>query len=91
MTEIGYINPQAKGPGLAKIKGDWQTELVPDTVDLADMAALAIHGMTGPTNPKMDHEVYWKVKFRYNPPAMHHEASDPGIMAKFMFTRLEKN
>ena len=84
MSDIGYIDPQAQGPGLAEIRGDWQTKLVPDTIDLADMAALSIHGMAGPTNPEMDHEVYWKVKFRYNPPVMHHEAPDPGIMAKFM-------
>ncbi|MAE64055.1 MAG: hypothetical protein CMJ18_07245 [Phycisphaeraceae bacterium] len=84
MSDIGYINPDARGPGLHPIRGTWQTGMVPDTVDLADMAALAIRGLTGPTNPEMDYEVYWKVKFRYNPPVMHHEAPDPGIMAKFM-------
>ena len=31
---------------------------VPDTLDLADMAALAINGVTGPTNSEADYTVY---------------------------------
>jgi len=32
--------------------------MVPDTLDLAERAHLAIHGMTEPTDPQADYEVY---------------------------------
>lgn len=58
--------------------------MAPATLDLAERARLAVNGMTEPTDPEADYRVYWKVSFRFNPPAMSHDIGDPGITAKFM-------
>ena len=31
----------------------------PDTIDLQEMAAQAVGGLTGPTDPDADYEVFW--------------------------------
>jgi hypothetical protein len=49
---------------------------VPDTLDLAERAALAMNGLTGPLDPNADYELYWWVEFLYNPPVMSHDWND---------------
>ena len=58
--KIGYINPDVPEVKLPEIRGERSEALVPDTLDLAERAALAIHGMTEPTDPEADYEVYWR-------------------------------
>ncbi len=48
---------------------------VPDTLDLQDRAALGINGVTGPTDPEADHEMYFLACFGRNPPTMEHDLS----------------
>ena len=41
---------------------------VPDTLDLqAQMAPLAINGLTEPTDPDADYEIYWQAAFNTKP------------------------
>jgi len=80
---IGYICrdiPEFKVP---PYKGERYEALVPDTLDLAERAALAVNGLTGPTDPQADYELYFLVNFKSNPPHMKHSADDPDIQAKF--------
>ncbi len=42
-----------------------------------------MNGLTGPTDPQLDHLAYFRVNFRHHPPAMHHSKSDV-ITTKFM-------
>ena len=55
---------------------------MPDTLDLAERAALAIHGMTASTDEEADYETYFIAQFQYNPPTMFHSQSDH-VVAKF--------
>ncbi|MBI2844081.1 MAG: glycoside hydrolase family 127 protein [Armatimonadetes bacterium] len=48
---------------------------VPDTLDLADRARLAINCLTGALDPDYGYEMYFVARFSSNPPFMHHEAS----------------
>jgi len=49
--------------------------MVPDTLDLAYRAELAINCLTGALDPERGYELYLGVHFANNPPFMHHEAS----------------
>ena len=62
---IGYLNPDAPEVSLPVYAGSRTEAMVPDTLDLADRAALGVHGLTGPTNPDKDYEIYWRVHWRY--------------------------
>ncbi len=48
---------------------------VPDTLDLQDRATLAVNGLTGPTDPGADCEMYMYVYFGRNKPVMSHDYS----------------
>jgi hypothetical protein len=56
-------------------KGSSYEVLVPDTLDLADRAALAVNCLTGALDPDFGYELYFVARFNANPPFMHHEAS----------------
>ena len=86
-SAIRYIRPDAPAPPpTGALRGVRSEAIVPATLDLAERAALAVNGMTGPTDPELDYRVYWQVSFRHNPPVMYHEFADIGIQAKFMET-----
>jgi hypothetical protein len=82
-SKIEYIRPDAPPVQLPEHAGTWTEAWVPDTLDLAEMAHDAIPGMTGPTDPDFDHEVYWRVHFFNQPALMVHEPPDTAIRAKF--------
>ena len=46
---------------------------MPDTLDLQERAALAVHDLTAPTDPAADYEIYWVVFPRSQPPMMQHD------------------
>jgi hypothetical protein len=71
-----YLNPDAEPFDLPTIEGQRYEALVPDTLDLAEVARGLLHAMTAPTDPQIDHEVYWWVIFGTNPPRMIHQFSD---------------
>ena len=80
---ISYITPDIPEFDVPAYSGERYEAIVPDTLDLSDRAALAIHGMTEPTNPLADYEVYWIVHFRTSPPMMEHRWDDTSITPKF--------
>ena len=80
---IGYIQPDIPEVNLPPCNGERYEALVPDTLDLAERARLAIHGMTEPTDPEADYEVYWHVLFRCHPPMMRHEWPCISMRPKF--------
>jgi hypothetical protein len=80
---IGYIQPDIPEVNLPPCNGERYEALVPDTLDLAERASLAIHGMTEPTDPQADYEVYWHVLFRCHPPMMRHEWPGMSMRPKF--------
>jgi hypothetical protein len=55
---------------IAKIRplGHWYDTEVPDTLDLADRAALAINALIGEVDPKDFYGIYQSYKFNANPP-----------------------
>ena len=81
-----YINsrkPEVKLPGYP---GQKYEVMVPDTLDLADMAGLGVNGLTGPTDPEADYEIYWRAAFNANrkPIMWHVDAPDTSILGKFV-------
>lgn len=63
--------------------GDSHEALVPDTLDLAERAALAINALTRATDPEADHEIYFTVYFGRNKPVMSHDYSSGEVQPKF--------
>ena len=63
--------------------GDRYQDLIPDTLDLQERMALAVNGLTAPTDPDKDYLLYFRVNFRSNPPSMSHGPSDI-CQTKFM-------
>ncbi|RKZ71144.1 MAG: hypothetical protein DRQ57_19050, partial [Gammaproteobacteria bacterium] len=57
---------------------------VPDTLDLADNAALAINGLGGTIDPDMEYLPFGMIHFKDKTPHMHHWGSaDAGCVPKF--------
>lgn len=73
---IKYICTEIPDFNLHEYKGEWYERLVPDTLDISEMAARAINCMTSVTDPLADHEAYFGVVFKNNPVYMKHEYSD---------------
>ena len=49
--------------------------IVPDTLDLAERAAVALNGLGGMIDPSLGHHMFFAVKYCSNPPYMSHFAS----------------
>ena len=75
-TQIKYINPEVPDVRLPGYEGKRYSASVPDTLDLAERARLAVNGLTGPTDPNADYELYWTLLLGNNPPYMYHAFSD---------------
>jgi hypothetical protein len=56
-----WITPAAPPVAIAPYRGTRYEALVPDTLDVAEMARLAIGGLTGPLDPADDYSLYWVV------------------------------
>ena len=80
---IGYIQEQAPEHELPAYRGLRCEALVPDTLELQERAALGVHGLTAPTDPDADYEIYWAAFFAANPPFLQRDHSDR-VQAKFM-------
>ena len=75
-TRIGYIREEIPDYEIPVYRGERYDAMVPDTLDLAERARLAIRGLTGPTDADADYELYWHVDFWSNPPTMTHDWND---------------
>ena len=82
---IRYIKPEVPAVVLPDYRGEYAETTVPDTLDLAERAALAVNGLTGPTDPGADYEIYWWVCMNQRPVAMVHDFNDH-VQAKFLET-----
>ena len=56
---IKYINPEVPKFELPEFKGERYQDTVPDTLDLAERAALAVNGLTAVTDDENNAELYW--------------------------------
>ena len=56
---IKYITAHIPKVTLPGYEGQRYEARVPDTLDLQERAALAIHGLTSTTDPESDYEIYW--------------------------------
>jgi hypothetical protein len=84
MGKIEYINSTVPQVELPAYDGRTYEITVPDTLDLQDMAGLGVNGLTGPTDPEADYEIYWRASFDVNrEPVMWHAESDC-VQAKFI-------
>lgn len=75
---IEYIRNRKDIPSfdIPPYHGERYEVVTPDTLDIQERAALAVNGLTGPTDPDKDHMLYFSANFRTNPPSMSHRASD---------------
>jgi len=78
-----YVNDKIPDFAVPAYDGDRYEAMVPDTLDLQERAALAIAGMTEPTDPLADYEVYFFAYVLANPPMMQH-SFDYHCTNKFM-------
>jgi hypothetical protein len=77
-TKLAIEYPREKIPSFENppSRGQRYKDRVPDTLDIAERAELAVHVMTSVADPKADYEIYgWAWWFR-NPPVMNHDHSD---------------
>ena len=79
---IGYISPQIPECEMPPFRGERYEAMVPDTLDLAERARLAIHAMTENPNPLADFEPYWRVSWT-PAPIMEADFASPSITPKF--------
>jgi len=82
-AEIRYINPEVPRVELPAYGGLGYEAATPDTIDIQEMAALAVNGLTEPTDADADYEIYWRAAFNTNPPVIWHSESDC-VQVKFM-------
>ena len=80
---VGYARSEIPEFELPSYEGERYEALVPDTLDLQERARLAIHAMIEATDPLADHEPYFLVFFRNNPPMMCHHFADGSMRPKF--------
>ena len=67
---IGYIRPDIPAVTLPGYKGERYEAVVPDTLDLQEMAAWAVHGLTACVDSQADYEIYWRVYIAGDRPVM---------------------
>ena len=82
-NKIGYIRPDIPSVEIRSPRGESYEDLIPDTLDLAEMAALTINCLTESTDPEWDYELYWLIGLYRNPPVMSHDFND-WVQLKFM-------
>jgi hypothetical protein len=76
-SKVPYIRDKKAAPlEVPPLKGKYYNDLVPDTLDIAERAELAINALTAATDPEADYEIYYNTELFRNPPFMQHEWSD---------------
>ncbi len=65
------------------ITGKRYEATIPDTLDLADRAKLALNGLGGVLDPERDHLMHFFVRYNTQPPYMYHWAYDYENVPKF--------
>ena len=73
---IGYYRETVPSFDTPAYEGERYEVMAPDTLDWQDRALLAVNGLSGPTDPKADYEVWWRVLIRGDRPIMLHDNND---------------
>ena len=81
---IGYISPDIPDFELPTYEGERYERMVPDTLDVADRANLAIQLITSMPDPDADYEIYQWVYLNRNPPIMRHDFHAGLVQPKFL-------
>jgi len=81
---IGYISPQIPKVEFPPYEGERYEALVPDTLDMAERADIAIHGITSIADPEADYEIWWWAVLNRKPPVLVHDFHDWNIQGKFL-------
>ncbi len=71
-----YMRDSIPSFDLPSYPGQCYQTLVPATFDIQERADLAVHGLTGITDPEKDYDLYWWVTIGSNPPFMTHRPND---------------
>jgi len=64
--------------------GERYEATVPDTLDLAHRAELALHGIAGTTDPNDEYMMWFGAHWNHNPPYLRHMACDVDCTPKFL-------
>lgn len=83
-TGIGYINPEIPRVSVRPAQGRFYEANVPDTLDLAARADLAIHALTHTVNDHQDYEMYFLADMYCDPPVMWHTGDAVNCQYKMM-------
>ena len=81
--KVDHIRKRTPPFRVPAYKGRRYEAMVPDTLDIQERTALAVNGLTGPTDPDKEHLLYFLINFRSNPPSMSHGPADI-CQVKFM-------
>ena len=80
---VNHIRREIPEFQLPPFRHESYEDMAPDTLDIQERCALAVNGLTGPTDPEREHLLYFRVNFSANPPSMSHGPADI-CQAKFM-------
>ena len=71
-----YIRGKIPSFEIPPYKGQTYEDRIPDTLDIAERARLAINGVTSIADPDADYEIHFLTDFSRNPPIMVHDFND---------------
>ena len=77
--DIVYITPDAPKADAPRFEGERYEALVPDTLDIAERADFAIHGLSNMADPEVDYELWIEALLRRNPPVQLHNFHDLNV------------
>jgi hypothetical protein len=85
---IRYVRDAIPTIDYPPFEGEYYEDLVPDTLDLAERCALAVHGMTATLDPLADYEAYnWMGKLKDGRLILEHSYNDyNGLQPKWIET-----
>ncbi len=85
---IGYVRDRIPVIEYPPFEGEYYEDEVPDTLDLAERCALAVHGMTASLDPLADYESYnWMGKLKGGRLVLEHSYNDyNGLQPKWIET-----
>ncbi len=76
--------PANRPPAARRKQAQRYEATVPDTLDLAERARLALHGIAGTIDPADEYMMWFEVYWCNNPPYLKHSGCDVEISAKFL-------
>ena len=77
------INSNAPELDMAAYAGERYQAVVPDTLDLAERAELAINAIGGTIDPAMHYQMFFRVMYACKPPYLQHHSADTTCDPKF--------